>query len=405
MSNGSDTQDTLNKTWKRKDMYPWTSLLAVTLLGLGSQEALAQARWILQSVALKSGESVEVGDLYFTSSGTCRSLLKDLPVVEVMEGPSEVTASVKEAMVIPRAQGCSQKIKGGRLVLTAKDIKGIQHEQANRQDHLSYEGRRHPAQQVTQCYAFPQAGIAPKQRQETAMGFKGVILGVPLLLHVLAASAPALAQDGTLKAKSGDTINLLPVFRQVNCRGTLMATPEVEVFQAPPELKLTIRDELVEVTGANCPAKVKGAMVVVTVGQIVQPAQGRMVFRVKYKGKYRESQTGHAYDFTLSLKFAAFRLACSWAVFASIHPAGLGVLALPSMRQRSSTVLRGCEGRSPKRSRSNKHNACFWIATAAKSRLAMTASVPELSGLLWPLLSAAFFALTNGIVSVGSYYS
>ncbi len=122
MSNGSDTQGTLNKTWKRKDMFRWTSLLAVTLLGLGSQEALAQARWTLQSVALKSGESVEVGDLYFTSSGTCRSLLKDLPVVEVMEGPSEVTASVKEAMVTPRAQGCSQKIKGGRLVLTAKDI-------------------------------------------------------------------------------------------------------------------------------------------------------------------------------------------------------------------------------------------------------------------------------------------
>ncbi len=72
------------------------------------------------------------------------------------------------------------------------------------------------------------------------------------------------------------------------------------MFQAPPELKLSIRDEMVEVTGANCPAKVKGAMVVVTVGQLVQSAQGRMVFRVKYKGKFRESQTGHAYDYTLS---------------------------------------------------------------------------------------------------------
>jgi len=132
------------------------------------------------------------------------------------------------------------------------------------------------------------------------MGFKGMIFGVPLLLPMLAASAPALAQDGTLKAKSGDTIDLLPVFRQVNCRGTLMATPEVEVFQAPPELKLAIRDEMVEVTGTRCPAKVKGAMVVVTVGQVAQPIQGRMIFRVKYKGKYRESQTGHAYDYTLS---------------------------------------------------------------------------------------------------------
>jgi hypothetical protein len=122
MRNGSDSQDTLSKTRKKKDMYRLIGLLAVALLGLGSQEALAQARWNLPNVALKSGESVEVFDLYSVSSGTCRSLLKDPPVVEVMEGPSEVTASVKEDMVNPREQGCSQKVKGGRLVLAAKNI-------------------------------------------------------------------------------------------------------------------------------------------------------------------------------------------------------------------------------------------------------------------------------------------
>jgi hypothetical protein len=103
-------------------MYRLTSLLAVTLLGFGSQEALAQARSALPSVALKSGESAEVFPLYYVSPGTCRSLLKDPPVVEVMEGPSEVTASIKEDMVTPREQGCSQKVKGGKLVFAAKDI-------------------------------------------------------------------------------------------------------------------------------------------------------------------------------------------------------------------------------------------------------------------------------------------
>ena len=47
-------------------------------------------------------------------------------------------------------------------------------------------------------------------------------------------------------------------------------------------------------------SKVKGAMVVVTVGQVKQPIRSRLIFRVKYKGKYRDSQTGHAYDFSLS---------------------------------------------------------------------------------------------------------
>ena len=103
-------------------MYRLTTLLTIALLGLGPQDASAQARSVLQNIALRSGENVEIGDLYYVSPGTCRSLLKDLPVVEMMEGPSDVTASVKEAMVTPREQGCSQKVKGGRLVIAAKDI-------------------------------------------------------------------------------------------------------------------------------------------------------------------------------------------------------------------------------------------------------------------------------------------
>jgi len=113
-------------------------------------------------------------------------------------------------------------------------------------------------------------------------------------------SGSALAQDGTLKAKSGEVIDLLPVFRQVKCRGTLLETPVIEVFQGPPELTLSIKDQMVEVAGQRCPAKIKGAMVVVTVGQVMQPSEGRLIFRVKYKSKIRESQTGHAYDFSLS---------------------------------------------------------------------------------------------------------
>ncbi len=132
------------------------------------------------------------------------------------------------------------------------------------------------------------------------MGYRGVIFGIALLLSSTAAGGPASAQDGTLKAKSGEVIDLLPVFRQVNCRGTLLETPVVEVFQAPPELTLTVREQMVEVPEANCPSKVKGGMVVVTVGQVKQPIEGRLIFRVKYKGKYRESQTGHAFDFSLS---------------------------------------------------------------------------------------------------------
>jgi hypothetical protein len=72
------------------------------------------------TIALKSGESVEVYNLYWVVA--CRSLLKSPPEVEIIDGPSQVTASVKETMIVPRWQNCSKPVSGGTLVLTAKEI-------------------------------------------------------------------------------------------------------------------------------------------------------------------------------------------------------------------------------------------------------------------------------------------
>lgn len=102
-------------------MYRFAGFLAVILFGLGAaHEACSQSRNIIHSVALKSGESVEVTEVYYVSN--CRSLLTATPTAEVLEGPSEIAASVKEAMVMPRQQECNKQVKGGKLVLTAKDV-------------------------------------------------------------------------------------------------------------------------------------------------------------------------------------------------------------------------------------------------------------------------------------------
>jgi hypothetical protein len=87
---------------------------------LGRAQAHAQTIWGSASIALKSGESVEVGNVYYAIN--CRSLLKSAPEVEVLEGPPGVTASIKEGMVLPRASNCAKRVPGGTLVLTAKDI-------------------------------------------------------------------------------------------------------------------------------------------------------------------------------------------------------------------------------------------------------------------------------------------
>jgi hypothetical protein len=72
------------------------------------------------TVALRSGESEEISDLYFVSN--CASLLNGPPQVEVVDGPPGVTASIKEDLVLPRLQRCPTKVKGAKLVLSASKI-------------------------------------------------------------------------------------------------------------------------------------------------------------------------------------------------------------------------------------------------------------------------------------------
>ena len=75
----------------------------------------------VQSIALKSGESAELGDVYYISH-ECRSLLKAAPQVEILDGPPGITAAIKEGPIVPRTYGCTKPVPGGKLILTANEI-------------------------------------------------------------------------------------------------------------------------------------------------------------------------------------------------------------------------------------------------------------------------------------------
>ena len=95
------------------------AIMVVTQVGLvllpGS--AFAQS----DRIALKSGESVALGPVYWVAN--CRSIMVGLPEAEILEGPPGLALSVKEAMVLPRRQKCPAKVAGGILSATAKDVK------------------------------------------------------------------------------------------------------------------------------------------------------------------------------------------------------------------------------------------------------------------------------------------
>jgi hypothetical protein len=100
----------------------WIACSLIICLSSISASSVQAQSWQMntQSFALKSGESVEVMDLYWVVN--CRSQLTSPPEVTVLDGPPGATASVTEAMVLPRFQQCSKPVKGAKLRLSADKI-------------------------------------------------------------------------------------------------------------------------------------------------------------------------------------------------------------------------------------------------------------------------------------------
>jgi hypothetical protein len=97
------------------------SQLGLTIcLGGGPAQAQFRALRGTDTVAMKSNETIELGHVYWVVS--CRSLLKSTPEVEVLDGPAEVVATVREAMVLPRGGNCAKKVAGGIVSISSKEI-------------------------------------------------------------------------------------------------------------------------------------------------------------------------------------------------------------------------------------------------------------------------------------------
>jgi hypothetical protein len=75
------------------------------------------------SLAIKNSETLEVMPLYYHSG--CKSLLTKPPSAEILDGPPQLTISVKEKQVLARAQQCAKPISGGILQITAKDVTDV----------------------------------------------------------------------------------------------------------------------------------------------------------------------------------------------------------------------------------------------------------------------------------------
>jgi hypothetical protein len=100
----------------------WNSFSAALAFGIaifaGSTEGIAQRN--NPRIALKSGESAEVLNVFLIAN--CRSIAIGSPELEILEGPAELSVSIKEQPIIPRAYNCASPVPGGKVMVTAKDV-------------------------------------------------------------------------------------------------------------------------------------------------------------------------------------------------------------------------------------------------------------------------------------------
>ena len=80
----------------RSRLIPTFAVFSLLLtFALCSSAAFAQSiDWSVKNIAMKSGESTELGDIYFINLN-CKSVLKETPQVEILDGPPGVTAVIK----------------------------------------------------------------------------------------------------------------------------------------------------------------------------------------------------------------------------------------------------------------------------------------------------------------------
>jgi hypothetical protein len=121
------------------------------LLTFAVSGGTAQAQSIdfsVRNIALKSGESTELGDVFFITHN-CKSMLKDTPQVEILDGPPGVTAVINPAKIVPRSYSCASPISGGKLIITAKDIQEHSHTRmVLRLNYKTFSGDRQRSEHV-----------------------------------------------------------------------------------------------------------------------------------------------------------------------------------------------------------------------------------------------------------------
>jgi len=127
------------------------------------------------------------------------------------------------------------------------------------------------------------------------MRLTAVVAAIQFMIAALVVCADANAQPRRLSIKNDETIEIGTVYYIMQCRSIMIGLPEIEMLESPPGVKLSIREEPVLPRAQGCAAKVPGGTLMMTAKDVKEKVEGTMTYRLKYKTKDGERQTGNSY--------------------------------------------------------------------------------------------------------------
>jgi hypothetical protein len=247
--------------------------------------AEARAQQSVQRISLKSGETVELRSFIYVVN--CQSIMIGSPQLDVLEGPDEVSVSLKEHPVLPRIQNCAKPVPGGSVVATAKEVTDRKDAKltirlrfntkvGERQDSSTYlvslfPETTHASPPATPPTKTPDPAPAAQTQQETRK----------------------------VALKSGESVVLRNFFFASNCESVLTAPTTIEVLEGADEVSLSIRDQMVLPRTRNCPNSIPGGAVVATAKKIDQPKEVKVTYRLNYTTKTGPRQSSNSYIISL----------------------------------------------------------------------------------------------------------
>jgi hypothetical protein len=146
-------------------------------------------------------------------------------------------------------------------------------------------------------HGFSVSNGAVRSRLRAVIGAPEIALAAILALFISSAATEARAEGIALK--SGESVVLGPIYYIANCKSILTGTPEVEILEGPPELALSVKEEMVLPRKQNCPSKVRGATLTATAKDVKEPIHAKLTYRVKYKTKDGNRQLANVRDVSL----------------------------------------------------------------------------------------------------------